>query len=46
MEIEFLAGQSDGVGIEVGEVRGGLELDFAVHFGGRGFCESWSVHSI
>lgn len=30
MQVEFLAGESDGVAVEVGEVCSGLELDFAV----------------
>jgi hypothetical protein len=30
MEIELLAGGGDGVGVEVGEVCGRLQLDFAV----------------
>lgn len=31
MEIEFLAREGDGVAVEVGEVCGGLEFDFALH---------------
>jgi hypothetical protein len=30
MEIELLAGEGDRVGVQVGEVCGRLELDFAV----------------
>jgi hypothetical protein len=30
MEIELLAGESDGVGVEVGKVCGRLELDLAI----------------
>ena len=37
MQIEFLARECDRVGVQVGEVGGGLEFDFAVvvgcHFG-------------
>lgn len=37
MEVKFLAGERDGVGVEVGIVSGGLEVDFAValHFAFR-----------
>lgn len=27
-----MAGEGDGVGVEVGDVCGGLEFDFAMHF--------------
>lgn len=30
MEVEFLVGEGEGVCVEVGEVEGGLEVDFAV----------------
>lgn len=30
MQIELAAGERKGVGVEVGEVSGGLQLDFAI----------------
>lgn len=42
MQIELAAGERKGVGVEVGEVSGGLQLDFAIvrssHGGNNGMC--------